>query len=212
MKKVIKITIILFSLLLLIGLGLFCFIWFKSPGTPSPIVDPQGKVLPNSISLIEKIPVGGMDQYLVIRGEDADKPVLLMLHGGPGTPEFPLMRDPNLVLEKEFVVVHWEQRGAGKSFSPDIPVESMTTNQLIADAAEVSNYLRKRFKQEKIYLMGHSWGSFLGILTAQRYPKLFHAYVGIGQVASQYQAEKLSLAWVKPVSYTHLTLPTTPYV
>lgn len=197
MTKFKKIILRLLGLILLVVAVSLLVIWIKSPGTPVPIVDKNGTPLPNSISVIEQIPIGGIDQHLIIRGQDIEKPILLMLHGGPGSPEFPFMKDPLLVFEKEFVMVHWEQRGAGKSYNSDIPEESMTIDQFIADAAEISNYLRKKFKRDKIYLMGHSWGAFLGILTAQKHPDLFYSYTGIGQVTHQYLGERLSLEWAK---------------
>jgi len=94
-------------------------------------------------------------------------------------------------------MVYWEQRGAGKSYSKNIPIESMNLEQFISDARELSEYLAKRFNQKKIYIMGHSWGSFLGILTAYQYPELFHAYFGIGQVCYQYKGEQISFEWAK---------------
>ncbi|OFX26263.1 MAG: hypothetical protein A2041_11790 [Bacteroidetes bacterium GWA2_31_9b] len=141
--------------------------------------------------------LGGQEQYLIIRGKDATKPVMLFLHGGPGSPEYAFMKATNQTIENDFVMVYWEQRGAGKSYSKNIPVESMNLDQFISDTKELSEYLAKRFNQEKIYIMGHSWGSFLGILTAFQYPELFHAYFGIGQVCYQYKGEQISFEWVK---------------
>jgi len=197
MQKIKKILFIFLGVSILFILCLLGYIWIKSPGTPAMILDKNGHKLANSISEIVKIPVGGIDQHLVIRGQNVNKPVLLLLHGGPGSPEFPFFKGNDLNLEAEFVVAHWEQRGAGKSYYEDIPIESMTVEQFIADAATVSDYLRQRFKQEKIYLMGHSWGSFLGTLVAQKHPHLFHSYTGIGQVSHQYLGERLSFEWAK---------------
>lgn len=197
MRKIIKLLSIIFGILALIALLFLAYIWIKSPGTPAIVVDENGNKITNSISEIVKIPVNGLDQSIIIRGQNKDKPVLLLLHGGPGSPEFPFFKHKDLNIEKEFVVAHWEQRGAGKSYADNIPIESMTIPQFIADAAEVSKYLRQRFKQDKIYLMGHSWGSFLGVLVAQEHPHLFHSYTGIGQVCHQYLGERLSFEWAK---------------
>jgi len=123
--------------------------------------------------------------------------VMLFLHGGPGSPEIAFMKESNTELEKDFVMVYWEQRGAGKSYSTDIPAESMNLSQMISDTRELSEILAKRFKHQKIYLMGHSWGSLLGILTAFKYPDLYHAYFGVGQVCLQYEGEKISYEWAK---------------
>ncbi|MEQ8362003.1 MAG: alpha/beta hydrolase [Cyclobacteriaceae bacterium] len=187
----------LLAFILLIILIAFCFIWLKSPGKPQPISDQEGKKIDDSISKIESVLLGGIEQYLIIRGADSIKPVLLFLHGGPGSPEFSFLKNPNLELEKNYTVIYWEQRGAGKSYSSGIPSNTMTLSQLISDTRELSLFLKKRFKREKIFLMGHSWGSLLGIMTAHKYPELFHAYIGIGQVSNQYEAEKVSLEWVR---------------
>ena len=166
-------------------------------GETSPVIDANGNKLPNSISEIIKEKIGGIDQYFIIRGADTSKPVILFLHGGPGSPETPIMRAMNPTIEKDFVMVYWEQRGAGKSYSNRIPPETMNLEQFISDAQEVSDYLIKRFGKEKIFIMGHSWGSFLGILTAYQHPELYHAYFGVGQSCKQYEGEKVSFDWVK---------------
>jgi len=183
--------------ILIIFLILAISLWIKSPGKAEPITDFNGETIAGSISTIEKIMLGGQEQYLIIRGKDATKPVMLFLHGGPGSPEYAFMKATNQTIENDFVMVYWEQRGAGKSYSKNIPVESMNLDQFISDTKELSEYLAKRFNQEKIYIMGHSWGSFLGILTAFQYPELFHAYFGIGQVCYQYKGEQISFEWVK---------------
>ncbi len=138
---------------------------------------------PNGIASLEKVRLGGVDQWIQIRGVDQSKPVLLFLHGGPGFPQMPFSH-LNAELEKEFVVVQWDQRGAGKSYSWSIPDESMRVEQFVSDTRELSQLLLRRFQQPKCYLVAHSWGSLFGALVAARYPELFYAYVSIGQVAS----------------------------
>ncbi len=196
-KKIVKVFLYFVAGLLVIILGLAATLWIKSPGKADPITDLKGETIIGSISTIEKITLGGQEQYLIIRGADTTKPVMLFLHGGPGSPEFAFMKKANQAIENDFVMVYWEQRGAGKSYSEQIPVESMNLSQFISDTRELSELLAKRFKQEKIYIMGHSWGSFLGILTAHQYPELFHAYFGIGQVCYQFKGEQISFEWVK---------------
>ncbi|GIL23892.1 MAG: alpha/beta hydrolase [Bacteroidota bacterium] len=171
--------------------------WFNSSGKADPITGKNGKTIPNSISAIDTIRLGGMKQYLIIRGADSSKPVMLFVHGGPGGPEIGMMKETNQLIENDFVMVYWEQRGAGKSYNPYVPPKSMNLEQFILDAGELSQYLTKRFKKDKIYIMGHSWGSLLGILTANRYPELFHAYFGVGQIGHQYKGELVSFEWVK---------------
>lgn len=197
MNRLLKVFLYIIGLVLIIILGLAVSLWIKSPGTPDPITDVSGDKIPGSISTIEKLELGGLEQYLIIRGADSTKPVMLFLHGGPGSPEFAFMKQTNQDIENNFVMVYWEQRGAGKSYSKDVPVESMNLDQFISDTRDLSKILAKRFKQDKIYIMGHSWGSFLGILTAYQYPGLFHAYLGVGQVCYQYKGEQISYEWVK---------------
>ncbi len=197
MKKVLKGFLFILVGLVVVVLLSAVFIWLKSPGKTAPFKGADSKPLKGSIAVIEQISLGGVDQYLIIRGADQNKPVMLFLHGGPGSPEYAFMKAFNPDLENDFVLVYWEQRGAGKSWSENIPPESMTLEQMISDTRELSEYLAERFNKEKIYVMGHSWGSFLGMLTAYQHPELFHAYFGIGQVCDQYRGELVSFEWVK---------------
>jgi len=143
-----------------------------------------------SLAALEKISLGGINQWISIRAKNVQDPILLYLHGGPGTPVMPLFRHFQAPLEDHFIVVQWEQRGAGKSFSWRIPKESMTIEQFISDLHELILLLCKRFNKEKICLIGHSWGSALGLMAVQRYPQLFHAYVGVGQASNTVEIEK----------------------
>lgn len=152
-------------------------------GTTPPFTDEKGVVIPNSVASLEKIKLGGFEQSVLIRGQDKSKPIVLFLHGGPGMPMMYLAHSFQKNLENHFVLVHWDRRGAGKSYSENIPLETMTVSQMISDAKELIEILQKRFGQEKVYLVGHSWGTYLGMLLIQRYPQLFHAYIGIGQLA-----------------------------
>jgi pimeloyl-ACP methyl ester carboxylesterase len=145
-----------------------------------------------SISEKIRVPINGLEQGMFIKGKDKTKPVLLFLHGGPGMPEYAVSRKYPLVLEDNFIVCWWEQRGAGLSYNPAMLPEALTFDELIADVIEVSNYLRKRFGQEKIYLMAHSGGTFIGIQAAARAPELFHAYLAMAQITNQLESEKLA--------------------
>jgi len=202
-KKAIRVFLYFVGGLLLIIIGLVVILWIKSPGVTDPITDVNGQTITGSIASIEKVTLGNVEQFLIIRGADITKPVMLFLHGGPGSPEMIFMKNTNKVIENDFVMVYWEQRGAGKSYSKETPVESMNIEQLISDTKELSEMLAKRFEKEKIYVMGHSWGSLLGILTAHRHPELFHAYVGVGQVCHQYKGEQISFEWVKEQANKH---------
>jgi pimeloyl-ACP methyl ester carboxylesterase len=150
---------------------------------------------PYSLAEIDYVRLGGLEQCVVIRTRDIHLPVLLFLHGGPGTPETAWLNHFNANLEDHFVVAAWEMRGGGKSYRSDIPPETMTLQQLIWDCHDLTGYLKQRFHQEKIYLVGHSFGSLLGTLTAHQYPEDYHAYIGVGQIANTAESEKLSYEW-----------------
>jgi pimeloyl-ACP methyl ester carboxylesterase len=151
---------------------------------------------PNAIAALEEIELGGVPQWLLVRGRDRSKPVLLYLHGGPGSAFMPFARQFSSRLEEHFVVVHWDQRGAGKSCTDAVPDESLNLEQFLADTLELVHQLRGRFGVEKIFLLGHSWGSVLGVLTVQRHPELFHAYVGLGQMVNLDRNEEISYRFV----------------
>lgn len=130
------------------------------------------------------VKIGGIEQWVQIRGQDRDNPVLLCIHGGPGGTWIPVT-GLFLPWEKEFTVVLWDQRGAGKSLKASGPAiaQTMSVDRMAADGIEVAEHLRTRLKQDKLILLGHSWGSILGINMVKRRPDLFHAYVGTGQAS-----------------------------
>ncbi len=187
---------IILALFLACIVGLLTVLLLWSPGKPRPILDPGGKALKGSISEKIRVPINGVEQGMFIRSADTTKPVLLYLHGGPGMPTYFLNQRYPTGLEEEFTVCWWEQRGTGLSYSSDIPPETMTVDQFIADALAVTNYLRRRFGKEKIFLMGHSWGSFIGIQAAARSPELYHAYIGVAQMSNQLRSEQLAYEYM----------------
>ena len=142
------------------------------------------------------IEIGGMEQWISLQGYSNEKPVLLFLHGGPGSPEMPLIKKYYPHLETKFIVCYWHQRGAGLSFSRKIKPETMNMDQFVNDAYELTLHLINKFNTEKIYIMGHSWGALLGLKLVFKYPDLYSAYFGIGQVIHQYVGEKISYNWV----------------
>ena len=169
---------IILLILLLFIVALFYFMLRSY--TPS-IKDNQGKILPNSIASIEQVEINDTRQWIVMRGEDKDNPILLWLDGGPGGTEIGFTRYYLSELEKSFVFVNWDQRGTGKSFYAVKDKTDLKVEDFVEDIIELTEYLRSRFNQEKIYLVGHSWGSIIGIMAIDRRPDLFHAYIGTGQ-------------------------------
>ena len=163
-------------------------------GTPIPLRDVDGRPLLGSISEKIGVEINGVRQGMFILSKDATHPVLLYLHGG--LPEYFLTERYPTGFENDFTVVWWEQRGAGLSYSPHIPPETMTSEQFIADTLSVTNYLRNRFGTEKIYLMAHSGGTFIGIQAAARAPELYHAYIGIAQTVDQLESERLAYEYM----------------
>jgi len=143
------------------------------------------------IESLEAVELGGVEQWILIHGEDQTRPVLLWLHGGPGQPLMPAAHASDAELIKHFVVVHWDQRGAGKSYDPALTPEMLTTEQYIADTHNLAQTLRRRFGVPRIYLIGHSWGSQLGALTVARYPDLFYAFIGVSQPVSLPEAYRV---------------------
>jgi pimeloyl-ACP methyl ester carboxylesterase len=166
------------------------------PTTPA-IKDENNRVVAGSIASLETVDLGGWKQAILIRGRDTTMPVLLFLHGGPGMPMMYLAHAFQRELENHFLCVQWDQRGAGKSFSENVPVETMNVEQFISDAHDLVRILRKRFNKEKVYLAGHSWGSYLGILLAKRHPELFSAYIGIGQIVDVQKAREITGAYLR---------------
>lgn len=156
----------------------------------------NGEAWPNSIALLEEIPIGGVEQWLLIRGHSLDNPILLWLHGGPGSSQMPITHAYDSELEKEFIVVHWDQRGAGKSNPSYFDESTMTYEQFISDAHQVTLYLKERFGKDKIYLLGHSWGTQIGLPLAARYPDDYHAYIGVSQVVHQEMSQGIAYEWL----------------
>jgi pimeloyl-ACP methyl ester carboxylesterase len=137
----------------------------------------------DSVTSLEQVSLNSGRQYVLLRGKQRQNPILLFLHGGPGMPIMYLAHDFQRDLERDFVVVHWDRRGAGKSYASAVSAPNLSVSQEIEDTVELIDQLRARFHQEKIYLVGFSYGTYLGILVAQQVPERLHAYVGVGQLA-----------------------------
>jgi pimeloyl-ACP methyl ester carboxylesterase len=164
-------------------------------GMRPPFRPDAGGTAPASITEVGYCRLGGVDQWVMIRGESLANPPLIHLHGGPGFSETRLFRHFNSDLEKRFTVVYWDQRGAGRSFNRTIPRSSMTVEQFICDLGDLVAMVCARVGQERVVLHGHSWGSALGILYACRYPDKVAAHIGTGQIGDWAAAESASYAY-----------------
>lgn len=181
LKKALKIALWIVGSIIGLAAVLLLSIWISSGNTPE-----------GGTKIAKKgwVEIGGIRQGYFIRGEEERNPVILFLHGGPGSPELSMIKDTGL--EKYFTVCYWEQRGAGMTFSPDIDPATMTAAQLVEDTRQITDSLRAWYGVDKIYLMGHSWGSYLGIKTIAKYPEHYYAYIGLGQVCHQLESERLA--------------------
>jgi proline iminopeptidase len=142
-------------------------------------------VTPNGVERLEKVRIGGIDQWVSIRGTDRSNPVLLYIHGGPGYVSIPMSWWFSRGWEEYFTIVQWDQRGAGKTHlltDPVMTAPMLTHKRMIADAEEMAAWIRREFGKDKIFVLGHSWGSFLGLQLAQRHPEWVHAYIGVAQL------------------------------
>jgi len=156
-----------------------------------PICDSRGRTLPGSVAELEPLTLGGVRQWLLVRGRRAESPILLKLHGGPGQAEMATV-GLNGLLENDFVVVEWDQRGSGKSGAAIQPVMAMNVSQLVADTIELTEHLTQRFGRRKLIVVGHSWGSVLGLMAAQQRPDLFSAFVSTGLIANFAEGQRVA--------------------
>ncbi len=163
------------TILLLIAAMVTRFVWQRLTASRIAIASAEG------IDSLEEVSLGDVRQSIQIRGWDRRKPLLLFLHGGPGFPQMPFAHQ-NAELEKDFVVVQWDQRGAGKSYRLGLSADEMKLERFVEDAGELVKALEERFGG-KCYLVAHSWGTIVGAKLVARHPELFAAYVAIGQVA-----------------------------
>ena len=179
-------VLIVLALILILASGLLAL----SPGSVKPIRGIDGRPIPGSVSEKVFVEINGVKQGMFIQSRNPANPVLLYLHGGMS--DYFLTETYPTGLEDIFTVVWWEQRGSGMSYSPNIPRESLNVDQMISDTMVLTNYLRSRFQKDKIYLMGHSGGTFIGIQAAAQHPELYYAYIGVQQMTNQLKSEKLA--------------------
>lgn len=155
-------------------------------------------VAPTGIQETYKARIGGIDQWINVRGQDRDNPVILFIHGGPASPLMPTIWEFQRPIEEYFTVVNYDQRGAGRTFlanDPDAVADTLHIERYVDDAIEIAEYVRKRYHKDKVILMAHSWGTVVGMGAALSRPDLFHAYVGIGQVINVRDNERISFEY-----------------
>ncbi|HEX3039117.1 MAG TPA: alpha/beta hydrolase [Caproiciproducens sp.] len=181
-----KKSAVLFAGLVVLMIGFITLSQFTAY-TPQ-ILDQDGKALKGSIAELEKVELNGRQEWISIRGKNRNNPVLLFLAGGPGGTQLAATRYELSGLEDHFVVVNWDQPGSGKSYNA-VSKDEITADTYIKDGLALTDLLRKRFGTEKIYLMGESWGSALGIFLADAAPEKYHAFIGTGQMVNFKETE-----------------------
>ena len=159
--------------------------------------DSSGDILHNSISERVKLDIDGGELGLILLAKDADAPVLMVCGGGPGIPQYLVEYLYPSVLADEFVVCYWDYRGTGTSFDSGADPREMTTGRYVSDALAVADYLSQRFSQEKIYIMGHSFGTYIALKTVQSSPEKFVCYIAMSQICDQRQSEYLAFDYMK---------------
>ncbi len=170
------------------GAGLVLFTQLTA-STP-PILDERGNPVQGSIAELRQVELNGRKEWISIRGHSQDNPVLLFLAGGPGGTQMAAVRHDLAKLERHFVVVNWDQPGSGKSYYADA-IANITTETYVQDGYALTNYLRERFGEDKIVLVGESWGSALGVFLVDRHPELYHALVSAAQMVNFAETERL---------------------
>ncbi len=193
-KSIKRMLLLICSIVLGLFFMLFCILLAYSPGKIKQYTDENGKPIPGSIAEKIHVKINGLEQGMIIKSKDASHPVLLYLHGG--LPDYFMTRKYPADLEDYFTVVWWERRGSGLSYNADISPEAITLEQLLSDTKVVTNYLRKRFEKDKIYLMGRSGGTYIGIQAAAQTPELYHAYIGVAQMTNQLESERLAYEYM----------------
>lgn len=194
---------VLFSLLAICALATFALLIVRAYIQKKIIWRSKKNISPNGYCYTETLTLGGIDQSILVQAQNKGKPVLLVLHGGPGMP-FPgvscrsvenIFQVTTSKLMENFTLIYWDQRGTGKSYNNRIDKHSMNINQLISDANELVDNLREKFKVKKIYLAGISWGSVIGLNLAKQFPNKFFAYFGLAQIINWAESDKLFYPW-----------------
>ena len=183
-------------LLAAVILALVLFVFPPSKGKLPQFYE-NGEILPGSLSEKFDLEVDGGEIGMILLAKDTGNPVLLICGGGPGIPEYLLESSYPTHLAEDFVVCYLEYRGTGLSYDSDTVVAEMTTERYISDVLAVTNYLSQRFGQEKIYILGHSFGSYVALKTVQQYPERYHAYITMAQNCDQRESEYMAYDYMK---------------
>jgi len=160
---------------------------------PDIIANARKILTPHGVERLETVRIGGIEQWVSIRGRDKRNPILLVIHGGPGYVLMPMSWWLSRDWEEYFTVVHWDQRGAGKTYLLNDPAQlapTMTLARSLTDAREMSSWLRKEFGKQKIFVLAHSAGTYAGLELARRHPDELYAYIGVGQMADMPESER----------------------
>lgn len=179
LRKVLALVLCGFVVLLLIGLCI---------PTWTPAISGE-----NSVSTLELVNINGAEHALMIRGNDTNNPLLIFVHGGPGCSEIPYVVKYQNLLERQFTIVQYDQRGSGKSHRFSASYSSLTAGTLVDDLLVLTDYVKARFHKGKVLLVGHSFGTYLAMQAAAQAPENYYAYIGIGQMADTNLSERASL-------------------
>lgn len=158
----------------------------------------------NSISILEKLLINNNYHWLLERGNDINNPLILFLHGGPGNAQIGWAAEFQKNLEKEFVVINWDQKGSGLSYDINLKSEDMNLNLFLDELEEIVEFLIKKFKKDKIFLVGHSWGAILGINIVSKRPDLFYEYISVCQPVNYQMSDQISYEYVLRKAYKNM--------
>lgn len=166
---------------------------FSRHEATSIIANARKIVTPNGIERLEAVRIGGIEQWVSVRGADKRNPALLFLHGGPGYVSIPMSWWYTRGWEEYFTVVQWDQRGAGKTYllnNRTAQAPTMTLKRMLADTQEMVSWVTRELGKQQVFILGHSWGSYLGLQLAKVQPRSLHAYIGLGQITNAPESER----------------------
>ena len=149
------------------------------------------------VDLLTDVEINGCKQKILVQTDDLNNPILLYIHGGPGDPAMMYSHMYSDLLRSKFIFVNWDQRGSGLSSYKGMDASKISEDQIFEDALEMTKYLLKTYEKEKIFILGHSFGSIIGLKLAYRHPELYHAYIGVGQVLDWNRSVVFTKKWLK---------------